>query len=68
MDRKFDKAEYDKEYQRSHKTRITLWFNNDKDEDLIRWLSDIEINRSEYIRDLIRTDMNRKKQERGRIV
>ena len=60
MKEKFDKAKYDMDYQRSSKTRMTLWFNNDKDIDIINWLNEIDMNKSEYIRDLIRKDINKK--------
>lgn len=60
MKDKFNKAKYDMDYQRNSKTRMTLWFNNDKDEDIINWLNEIDMNKSEYIRDLIRKDINKK--------
>lgn len=60
MKEKFDKAKYDMDYQRNSKTRMTLWFNNDKDIDIINWLNEIDMNKSEYIRDLIRKDINKK--------
>ena len=65
-DKRFDKAKYDMDYQKSHKTRMTLWFNNDKDADILEWLSGINMNKSEYLRSLIRQDMNKKNKKAGR--
>ena len=63
-DSKFDKSKYDMDYQKNHKTRMTLWFNNYKDKDILSWFDEVEINKSEYIRDLIRQDMKRKNQKK----
>ena len=63
---RFNKSEYDMEYQKNHKTRMTLWFNNDKDNDILEWLNGIAINKSEYIRDLIRQDMSRNNKKAGK--
>lgn len=66
IDRRFDKAKYDMDYQKNHKSRMTLWFNNDKDSDILEWLESVEINKSEYIRDLIRKDMKKDIKKKGR--
>lgn len=66
IDRRFDKAKYDMDYQKSHKTRMTLWFNNEKDADILEWLSGIDRNKSEYLRDLIRQDMHKKNKKAGK--
>lgn len=63
---RFDKARYDMDFQKSHKTRMTLWFNNDKDSDILEWLNHIDTNKSEYIRDLIRQDISRNNKKKGR--
>ena len=63
---KFNKSEYDMDYQKNHKSSMTLWFNNDKDEDILSWLNEVEMNKSEYIRDLIRQDMNKNKKKAGK--
>ena len=38
MRSKNDKAKYDMDYQKSKMTRVTVWFNLDKDKDIISWL------------------------------
>ena len=65
-DTRFNKVKYDMDYQKNHKTRMTLWFNNGKDGDILEWLNEVPVNKSEYIRDLIRQDMNKNKKKAGK--
>ena len=47
MKSKQDKAQYDMNYQKNKMSRITLWFNLDKDADLIEWLNHSKTSKSE---------------------
>ena len=38
MRSKNGKAKYDMDYQKNKMTRVTVWFNLDKDKDIISWL------------------------------
>ena len=46
MQSKKDKAKYDMEYQRTHMKRVTLWFNIEKDADILEWLDQSDTSNS----------------------
>lgn len=58
MRSKNDKAKYDMDYQRSKMTRVTVWFNLDKDKDIISWLDKSKTSKSELIKTALRNEMN----------
>ena len=47
------------DYQKSKMTRVTVWFNLDKDKDIISWLDKSETSKSEMIKKALRNEMNR---------
>lgn len=59
MRSKNDKAKYDMDYQKSKMTRVTVWFNLDKDKDIISWLGKSKASKSEIIKKALRNEMNR---------
>ena len=59
MRSKNDKAKYDMDYQKSKMTRVTVWFNLDKDKDIISWLDKSKAPKSEIIKKALRNEMNR---------
>lgn len=59
MRSKNDKAKYDMDYQKSKMTRVTVWFNLDKDKDIVSWLNKSETSKSEIIKKALRNEMNR---------
>lgn len=59
MRSKNDKARYDMDYQKSKMTRVTVWFNLDKDKDIISWLNKSKASKSEIIKKALRNEMNR---------
>lgn len=59
MRSKNDKAKYDMDYQKSKMTRVTVWFNLDKDKDIISWLDKSKVSKSEIIKKALRNEMNR---------
>lgn len=59
MRSKNDKARYDMDYQKSKMTRVTVWFNLDKDKDIVSWLNNSETSKSELIKKALRNEMNR---------
>lgn len=59
MRSKNDKAKYDMDYQKSKMTRVTVWFNLDKDKDIILWLDKSKASKSEIIKKALRNEMNR---------
>ena len=59
MRSKNDKARYDMYYQKSKMTRVTVWFNLDKDKDIISWLDKSKASKSEIIKKALRNEMNR---------
>lgn len=54
MQSKKDKAQYDMEYQRTHMKRVTLWFNIEKDADILNWLDQCDTSKSETIKSALR--------------
>ena len=50
MKSKVDKATYDMNYQKNHMSRVTVWFNLDKDKDIIEWLNRTGQSKSELIK------------------
>lgn len=58
MRSKNDKAKYDMDYQKSKMTRVTVWFNLDKDKDIISWLDKSKASKSEIIKKALRNEMN----------
>lgn len=59
MRSKNDKARYDMDYQKSKMTKVTVWFNLDKDKDIISWLDKSKASKSEIIKKALRNEMNR---------
>ena len=59
---KEDKSKYDQEYQKSHMKRVSVWFNLEKDKELINWFESREESISAYIKSLIRQDIENHKQ------
>lgn len=59
MRSKNDKAKYDMDYQKSKMTRVTVWFNLDKDKDIISWLDKSKASKSEIIKKALSNEMNR---------
>lgn len=59
MRSKNDKAKYDMDYQKSKMTRVTVWFNLEKDKDIISWLDKSKASKSEIIKKALRNEMNR---------
>lgn len=59
MRSKNDKAKYDMDYQKSKMTRVTVWFNLDKDKDIVSWLDKSKASKSEIIKKALRNEMNR---------
>ena len=59
MKSKADKAAYDMNYQKNHMSRVTVWFNLDKDKDIIEWLNRTGQSKSELIKQSLRSEMKR---------
>jgi hypothetical protein len=59
MKSKVDKATYDMNYQKNHMSRVTVWFNLDKDKDIIEWLNRTGQSKSELIKQSLRNEMKR---------
>ena len=59
MKSKVDKAAYDMNYQKNHMSRVTVWFNLDKDKDIIEWLNRTGQSKSELIKQSLRNEMKR---------
>lgn len=59
MRSKNNKAKYDMDYQKNKMTRVTVWFNLDKDKDIISWLDKSKASKSEIIKKALRNEMNR---------
>lgn len=59
MQSKQDKARYDMNYQKTKMTRVTVWFNLEKDEDLIEWMNQSGMSKSELIKYSLRNEMQR---------
>lgn len=59
----FDKSTYDKAYSKNNVTRLFIGFNHNKPDDvaLLDWIRKKD-NYSQYIKDLIRQDMNKPQQ------
>lgn len=57
MQSKIDKAAYDMEYQKTHMTRVTVWFNLEKDSDLLGWMNTQNVSKSELIKNALRQKM-----------
>ena len=50
------KSVYDQNYQKSHMKRLTVWFNNVKDADIIAFLDSAD-SKSELVKQCIRKQM-----------
>ena len=59
MKSKADKAAYDMNYQKNHMSRVTVWFNLEKDKDIIEWLNRTGQSKSELIKQSLRNEMKR---------
>lgn len=51
------KSVYDQNYQKSHMKRLTVWFNKEKDADIIAYLDSAD-SKSELVKQCIRKQMN----------
>ena len=54
---KEEKSKYDQNYQKSHMKRISIWFNLEKDKDLLDRLESQPDPVAAYIKALIREDL-----------
>ena len=59
MKSKADKATYDMNYQKNHMSRVTVWFNLEKDRDIIDWINQSGHSKSELIKQSLRNEMER---------
>lgn len=59
--KKFNKAEYDKEWRKANTKRISIKFRNDSDQLIISKLNSVE-SKSAYIKSLILKDLEENKQ------
>ena len=59
MKSKVDKATYDMNYQKNHMSRVTVWFNLDKDKQVLDWLNQSGQSKSELIKQALRNEMKR---------
>ena len=59
MKSKADKATYDMNYQKNHMSRVTVWFNLEKDKQLLDWLNHSGQTKSELIKQALRNEMKR---------
>ncbi|MBP3870810.1 MAG: hypothetical protein J6E46_07525 [Faecalicoccus sp.] len=59
MKSKTDKSTYDMNYQKNHMSRVTVWFNLEKDKDLLDWLNQSGKPKSELIKQSLRNEMKR---------
>ena len=59
MKSKADKATYDMNYQKNHMSRVTVWFNLDKDKQLLDWLNQSGQSKSELLKQALRNEMKR---------
>lgn len=59
MKSKADKATYDMNYQKNHMSRVTVWFNLEKDKKLLDWLNHSGQTKSELIKQALRNEMKR---------
>ena len=51
------KSVYDQNYQKSHMKRLTVWFNKEKDADIIAYLDSAD-SKSDFVKQCIRKQMN----------
>lgn len=56
------KSVYDQNYQKSHMKRLTVWFNKEKDADIIAYLDSAD-SKSELVKQCIRKQMNNSRKE-----
>lgn len=59
MRSKVEKAVYDMNYQKNHMSRVTVWFNLDKDKEILEWLDQSGQSKSELIKNALRNEMKR---------
>lgn len=59
MKSKADKATYDMNYQKNHMSRVTVWFNLDKDKQVLDWLNQSGQSKSELLKQALRNEMKR---------
>lgn len=64
MKTKANKAAYDMDYQKTHMKRVTVWFNLEKDREILEWFERSELSKSELIKQALR---NAIKQSGGNI-
>lgn len=59
MKTKQEKAQYDMDYQKKHMSRVTVWFNLEKDKNLLEWMNNSGVSKSELIKQALRHEMER---------
>ena len=59
MKSKADKVTYDMNYQKNHMSRVTVWFNLEKDKDILEWINQSGRSKSEMIKQSMRNEMKR---------
>jgi hypothetical protein len=59
MKSKAEKATYDMNYQKNHMSRVTVWFNLEKDKDILEWINQSGRSKSEMIKQSMRNEMKR---------
>ena len=59
MKSKADKATYDMNYQKNHMSRVTVWFNLEKDKDILEWINQSGRSKSEMIKQSMRNEIKR---------
>ena len=59
MKSKADKATYDMTYQKNLMSRVTVWFNLDKDKEILESLNQSGQSKSELIKNALRNEMKR---------
>ena len=59
MKSKADKTTYDMNYQKNHMSRVTVWFNLEKDKDILEWINQSGRSKSEMIKQSMRNEMKR---------
>jgi hypothetical protein len=59
MKSKEEKAMYDMDYQKKHMSRVTVWFNLEKDKDILDLFRESNQSKSELIKRALRNEIKR---------
>lgn len=59
MKTKAEKVKYDMDYQKSHMSRVTVWFNLEKDKDILDLFRESNQSKSELIKRALRNEIKR---------